>query len=247
MQFEAGAASDVGRRRSGNEDCYVTSPGIGFYIVADGMGGHRAGQVASELAVEAARKAIEALADASASLVEKCRYAVSSANKAIYGAALDNPELAGMGTTLVSVLVEDERAALAHVGDSRAYLVRGLKIRQLTDDHSIVGDLLRRHEISEDDAREHPHRHVLTRALGVRKVVEPDLAELTLLPGDVFVLCSDGLTNHIEDHEIGKLVAEACQAERPDLQAICEGLVELANDRGGEDNITVVLVHCDSD
>lgn len=247
MRFEAGAASDVGRRRSGNEDCYVTSPGIGSTSSqtaweATGRTRPRASWP-SRLRARTSRlwRMLRA------SLAEKCRYAVSSANNAIYGAALDNPGLAGMGTTLISVLVEDEQAALAHVGDSRAYLIRGLKIRQLTDDHSIVGDLLRRHEISEDDAREHPHRQVLTRALGVRKVVEPDLAELTLSLGDVFVLCSDGLTYHIEDHEIGKLVAEACQAERPDLQAICDGLVELANDRGGEDNITVILVHCDSD
>jgi serine/threonine protein phosphatase PrpC len=146
----------------------------------------------------------------------------------------------GMGTTVVALLVEAERGAIAHVGDSRAYRVRAGRIRQLTDDHSIVGELLRRQEITADDAREHPHRHVLTRALGVRGHVQPDLAELTLAPGDVFVLCSDGLTNHVEDHEIAKLVSEAA-----DLEAGCASLIDLANRRGGEDNITVVLARCD--
>jgi protein phosphatase len=146
-----------------------------------------------------------------------------------------------MGTTRVAVLADQERAALAHVGDSRAYLIRGRRIRQLTDDHSIVGELLRRREISEDAAREHPHRHVLTRALGVRRSVEPDLVELTLEPRDVFVLCSDGLTNHVEDHEIAKWV---CGGD-DDLQEICEQLIDLANGRGGEDNSTVLLARCE--
>ena len=145
-----------------------------------------------------------------------------------------------MGTTLVALLVVEGRAALAHVGDSRAYLIRSNRIRQLTDDHSIVGELLRRNEISEDAAREHPHRHVLTRALGVRRAVEPDLAELTPEPGDLFVLCSDGLTNHVEDHEIAKTILDD-----EDLQEACERLVDLANGRGGEDNTTLVAVRCE--
>jgi protein phosphatase len=118
--------------------------------------------------------------------------------------------------------------------------VRNRRIRQLSDDHSVVGELLRRHEISADDAREHPHRHVLTRALGVRGHVQPDLAELTPEAGDLFVLCSDGLTNHVEDHEIAKLVLESS-----DLDACCAALIELANRRGGEDNTTVVLARFD--
>ena len=142
-----------------------------------------------------------------------------------------------MGTTVVSLLAADGRVALAHVGDSRAYLVRGGRIRQLTDDHSVVGELVRRREITESAAREHPHRHVLTRAVGVRREVAPDLAELTSSPGDLFVLCSDGLTGLVRDEEI----AEAANAGT-DLDAICAQLVDLANERGGEDNITVVLV-----
>src|SRR5574338_596530 len=218
MMLRAAASTDVGLRRRINEDRYALAPELGLYLVADGMGGHTAGQVASELAAEAALQAIRALETTSR----------------------ERPELAGMGTTFVSLLAGRGRAALAHVGDSRAYLVRGGRIRQLTDDHSIVGELLRRHEISEDAAREHPHRHVLTRALGVRRAVEPDLAELTPFPGDRFVLCSDGLTNHVEDHEIAKAVSEG-----DDLQEICERLIDLANGRGGEDNTTLVVVRCE--
>ncbi len=245
MHLQAAAESDVGLRRRENEDRYAVSPPLGFYAVADGMGGHKAGQVASALAVEAAIAAVSALEEATASLAEKCRYAVSSANRAIFDAAMARSDYAGMGTTFVGLLIDKDRAAIAHVGDSRAYRLRNKSLRQLTDDHSIVADLLRRQEISEDDAREHPHRHVLTRALGVRRTVEPDLAELTLAHGDVFVLCSDGLTNHVEDHEIEKLVAEACRDDAsPRLEEACDELIGLANSRGGEDNISVVLVRC---
>ncbi len=182
MILRAAASTDVGLRRKENEDRYALSPQLGLYLVADGMGGHTAGQVASELAAETALQAIQTLEGAAASLAERLRYAVAAANRAIYSKAQQHTEYAGMGTTLVAFLADQERAALAHVGDSRAYLIRGRRIRQLTDDHSIVGELLRRREISEDAAREHPHRHVLTRALGVRRSVEPDLVELALEP-----------------------------------------------------------------
>ena len=242
MIFRASASSDVGLRRKHNEDRYALAPEQGFYLVADGMGGHTAGQVASQLASEAALRAIQALDGASATLAEKLRYAMAAANREVFETARQQPEYAGMGTTVVAILGDGGRAALAHVGDSRAYLVRQRRIRQLTDDHSIVGELLRRNEISEDAAREHPHRHVLTRALGVRDVVEPDLAEITPEPDDVFVLCSDGLTNHVEDHEIAKAIAEMTE-----LQETCDSLVDLANHRGGEDNATVLIARAEED
>jgi len=240
MRLQTAAQTDVGQRRQANEDRYALDPELGLFLVADGMGGHRAGRTASELASAAAMAAIHTLQDAPASLSERLRYAVAAANREIFSMAAEQSELAGMGTTLVMLLAGDDRAALAHVGDSRAYLVRGGGIRQLTDDHSLVGELLRRQKISEDDAREHPHRHVLTRALGVRPAVEPDLAELTPLAGDVFVLCSDGLTNHVLDAEIAKIVSA-----HEDLDPACAALVECANARGGEDNITCVLVRCE--
>lgn len=234
--LRAAGSTDVGLRRRENEDAFALAPELGLCVVADGMGGHTAGQVASQLAAEAVHQAIQMLDEGPATPSEKLRYAVSAANRAVHGTARQRPECAGMGTTLVALLFEGQRAALAHVGDSRAYLLRGDRIRQLTDDHSIVGELLRRREISEDAAREHPHRHVLTRAVGVRAAVEPDLAELTPTPGDVFVLCSDGLTSHVEDHEIAKVIGE-----EDDLQEASQRLVDLANHRGGEDNTTVVV------
>jgi protein phosphatase len=236
MILRTAASSDVGLRRRGNEDRFAVVPELGLCLVADGMGGHSAGQVASALAAEAVVASLREIAGGSASATEKLRRAIEDANRAIYAASRQRSEYSGMGTTVVALLAEGGRASLAHVGDSRAYRVRDRRIRQLTDDHSIVGELLRRHEISADDAREHPHRHVLTRALGVRGHVQPDLAELTPEAGDVFVLCSDGLTNHVEDQEIAKLALES-----PDLDECCEALIELANHRGGEDNTTVVL------
>ena len=240
MILRTGVRTDIGRRRSANEDCYALDAELGVYLVADGMGGHTAGKVASELAATAAVRAVRALAGANASLAEKLRYSVAASNRAIFEAARAKPELAGMGTTLVALLAGGERLALAHVGDSRAYRVRAGGIRQLTDDHSLVAELVRRREISESAARGHPHRHVLTRALGVRPAVEPDLVELTPAEGDVFALCSDGLTGLVRDEEIARAINTG-----GDLDAVCEVLVDLANERGGEDNITILLVRCE--
>jgi protein phosphatase len=240
MKLSAAARSDVGMRRTANEDAYAVAPALGLYLVADGMGGHVAGQLASRLAAEHTVEALELVADRTATLTEKLRYCVAAANHHVFATAQGKPEVAGMGTTLVAVLAGGGRLALAHVGDSRAYLVRGGRIRQLTDDHSLVAELVRRREISPDAAHGHPHRHVLTRAVGVRRSVDPDLAELTPAPGDVIVLCSDGLTTHVQDPEIAAIVAA-----ESDLEQACERLVALANARGGEANITVALVRCD--
>jgi protein phosphatase len=240
MLLTAAASTDVGLRRRANEDRYALAPELGFYLVADGMGGHAAGQLASRLAAEGAVQALRTLEGAAASLTEKLRYAVAAANREIFSATEKKPEYRGMGTTLVALLAGGERIALAHVGDSRAYLVRAGRIRQLTDDHSLVAELVRRREITATAARGHPHRHVLTRALGVRRSVEPDLAELTPAGGDLFVLCSDGLTGHVSDAEIAAAAEGAA-----DLGATCARLVELANARGGEDNITVAVVRCE--
>ena len=242
MNLCAAALTDVGLRRRVNEDRYALADDLGLYLVADGMGGHTAGQLASELASEATVNTLRTLVDASASLTEKLRYSVSAANREILSTAEAKPELTGMGTTLVALLAGPDRIALAHVGDSRAYLVRGGRIRQLTDDHSLVAELVRRQEISERAARGHPHRHVLTRALGVRRSVEADLAELTPAVDDTFVLCSDGLTTHVQDDEIEATVLSAAE-----LEEACDRLVDMANARGGEDNITVVLVRCEKD
>lgn len=238
MIVRSAARSDVGRRRAQNEDRFLVDEPLGLFLVADGMGGHNAGQRASEIAVEAARRAVAA--PRAGSLSERLRQALADANHAVWDAARGDPDLAGMGTTAVALLVEDARAALAHVGDSRAYLLRAGALRQLTHDHSLVAELVRRHELSESAARAHPHRHVLTRALGVRPDAAPDLAELELGEGDRFLLCSDGLTAHVDD---GELAGHAAGEGDPD--GVCEALVDLANARGGEDNVTVVLVRCE--
>ncbi|MCH7868838.1 MAG: Stp1/IreP family PP2C-type Ser/Thr phosphatase [Myxococcales bacterium] len=240
MILQASAATDVGLRRRMNEDRYALVPDLGLYLVADGMGGHRAGQMASQIAAETAVRTIFALEGAVISLSEKLRQVVACANREIFNAARENPEFEGMGTTLVAILAAEGRLALAHVGDSRAYLLRDGLIRPLTDDHSLVAELVRRRQITAEDAREHPHRHVLTCALGVRPQVQGDLLEMTPREGDVFAMFSDGLTTHLRDEEIALALSNT-----PDLQEACDGLISMANDRGGEDNITVVLVRCE--
>lgn len=242
MMLTAAARTDVGLRRTVNEDCFALAADLGLYLVADGMGGHTAGQLASRLATAGTVAALRRAATTDATPTEKLRYCIAAANRHVFDTAQKKPELAGMGTTLVAVLASPGRIALAHVGDSRAYLIRAGRIRQLTDDHSLVAELVRRQEISAVAARGHPHRHVLTRALGVRRAVEADLAEFTPVPGDVMVLCSDGLTSHVEDGEIAEAVAGAGE-----LESVCSSLVDLANERGGEDNITVVLIRCGDD
>jgi len=231
------ASSDVGRVRSVNQDRFARAPDLGCYLVADGMGGHQGGEKASQLAVEAVLDALRSSHSAKQSLSERLRYALAWANRRIFETACAHAECAGMGTTIVALLIDGGRAALAHVGDSRAYLIRDGGIRQLTRDHSIVGELLRRQQISEQAARAHPHRHVLTRALGVRPSVEPDLLELALCSGDVFALCTDGLTGYLQEGEIAEFFADGS-----DLEEVCKSMIEAANSRGGEDNITAVLV-----
>jgi len=242
IKIQCVGMTDVGKVRVANEDSMAVDPALGLFVVADGMGGHKAGKHASSMDVERLVETIRALGGVQTSGAERLRAATTHANTEIYEAGQAAEELSGMGTTLVALFISDQRAALAHVGDSRAYLVRSGRIRQLTDDHSVVGELLRRNEISERAARDHPHRHVITRALGVRPKVEPDLGEIAPLAGDTFVLCSDGLTNHLEDDDIMKL-----STAEDNLEANCRRMVELAKKRGGRDNITVILVRCDED
>jgi serine/threonine protein phosphatase PrpC len=237
MKLEAAACTDVGLRREANEDSFAMATSLGLYLVADGMGGHNAGRVASEVAAERAVASVDALSGSELGPAAKLRRAVADANDEIRRRSAEEKGLSGMGTTVAALLVSNGRVALAHVGDSRVYLVRSGAIRQLTEDHSIVGDLIRQQKISEADAREHPHRHVLTRALGVAPEASPDVAELTPLSGDTFVLCSDGLTGHLHETDIRDHVAGDCS-----LQQKCEALVETANRRGGLDNITALLV-----
>lgn len=242
MLLRSAASTHVGMRRQANEDCYAIVPDLGLYLVADGMGGHRAGQIASQFASKAAIREVGEWKDSNVPLARRLARAVASANREIFAAAEAKPELSGMGTTFVGLLFGGDHVALAHVGDSRAYLLRQGRLCALTEDHSIVAELVRRGELGEIEAASHPHRHVLTRALGVRPSIEPDLAELTPQPDDVFILCSDGLTIHVSGSEI----VERVRDER-NIELAATGLIDAANRAGGVDNTTVLLVRYEKD
>lgn len=232
MKISVGSATDVGRARSANEDAYFRDDEGGVFAVADGMGGHRAGDVASSTAVEA----VEELLSEGASLVD----AIVAANAAVFTRAQQNPEMRGMGTTVTAAQVADESALLAHVGDSRAYLLRDGQLTQITEDHSLVEELVREGRLSPEEAAVHPQRSIITRALGVDEDVEVDTYEIDLLPDDRIVICSDGLTSMVRDDEIVRIL----RAE-DDPQVAADNLVEAANRAGGEDNITVLVIHAE--
>ena len=229
--------SDVGRVRSGNEDALLI--GANVFAVADGMGGHRGGEVASATALEPlteldARR-FDAAEDALAALTD----AVVRANADVARRSSVDPDLHGMGTTLTAVLVDGRDAHLVHVGDSRAYLARGDRFVQLTDDHTLVQALLDQGRITAEEVATHPHRSVITRAIGVASDVDVDGLRLTLRDGDRIVLCSDGLTGVVDDATIARAVREQEPA------AAVDTLVDAANAAGGPDNITVVIVSVD--
>ncbi|MGA0123186.1 MAG: Stp1/IreP family PP2C-type Ser/Thr phosphatase, partial [Gaiellales bacterium] len=224
---EAVACTDVGRLRQSNEDALILSDPV--FAVADGMGGARAGEVASAMAVAA----LHGLDGGPDDLV----IALEGANARIHRAAREDASLAGMGTTLTAAVVHGDEVAIAHVGDSRAYLWRDGVLRQVTDDHSLVAELIRRGALTPAEAERHPQRSVITRALGAEAGVEVDLVRLAPQAGDLLLLCSDGLTGMIGDGEIGRILG----AGEP-LQQAARVLVQAANGAGGEDNVTVVLV-----
>jgi protein phosphatase len=223
-------ASDTGRRRRRNEDNYVVAPPL--FAVADGMGGAQAGEVASRLAASA----LEGGDSDSLSGPERIDALIQEANRRIYDRASTDPTASGMGTTMTVALVEGMVVAIGHVGDSRAYLVRGEQMEQLTDDHSLVNELLKSGRLSEEEAHVHPQRSVITRAVGTDPDVDVDGFTIEAEEGDVFLLCSDGLTDMVEDEEILELV----HANRDDLDKAVKALVTAANRGGGEDNITAV-------
>jgi len=223
-------ATDTGRRRRRNEDAYVAQPPL--FAVADGVGGARAGEVASRLAAAAA------LEDTSAggSAEERVAGLIQEANRRVHRAATQDSARSGMGTTMTVALVEDGAVAIGHVGDSRAYRLRSGGLEQLTEDHSLVGELMRSGNLSPEEARVHPQRNVVTRALGSDPDVDVDTFSVDARPGDVFLLCSDGLSSMVGDDEIQKTL----ERYRSDLDAAVKTLIRQALKAGGEDNITVV-------
>jgi protein phosphatase len=220
--------SDTGRVRRHNEDRSLGRPPV--IAVADGMGGAKAGEVAAQLAVEEVARLEEPVA------VGDVRAAVGRANSAIRRMARDDPEKSGMGTTFTAAMLEDGRLDVVHVGDSRAYLWRDGRLRQLTEDHSVVAELVRRGSISPEDAETHPHRNVITRALGAEPEVAVDTFSEYLRDGDVVLLCSDGLSSYVSEEDIAAALTDAVT-----LADAAKALVERANGAGGTDNVTVVL------
>jgi protein phosphatase len=222
--------TDTGRQRRDNEDsAFARSP---LFVVADGMGGAQAGEVASRMAVEAFQRELSPQGSPEERLADRAK----DANRRIYEISSSEHERAGMGTTLTAVYLDDSALAIAHVGDSRAYLLRDGRLSRLTQDHSLVGELVRRGKLTEQQAAEHPQRSIITRALGVDAEVQVDTWTYPARPGDVVLLCSDGLTSMITEERIAAILGEAS-----DLDRAAERLIDEANEAGGRDNITVVI------
>jgi len=234
------ARTDIGPVRALNEDSfYVPAAGEEFCCVADGMGGHNAGEVASAIAVETIANRLR---DRRLAPHERLRRAVYAANAAIYDKARENAGMSGMGTTATVLLIENGEAHIAHVGDSRCYLLRNKVLMQLTSDHTLVEELLLQGAITPADARNHPNRNVITRALGTELSVKVDLLRVRVQKGDVFLLCSDGLTGPVSDHNIMEILTSRMKGENK-----ISALVELAIDAGGHDNITALLAYAEED
>ena len=230
-------ASDTGRRRRRNEDNYVVAPPL--FAVADGMGGAQAGEVASRLAASA----LEAGDSDGLEGTTRIDSLIQEANRRIYDRASTDPTASGMGTTMTVALVEGMTVAIGHVGDSRAYLVRGEQMEQLTEDHSLVNELLKTGKLSEEEAQVHPQRSVITRAVGTDPDVDVDGFTIEAQDGDVFLICSDGLSDMVSDEEILELLHQ----NRDDLDKAVKALVAAANRGGGEDNITAVAFRISSE
>lgn len=231
----AAGLSDIGKVRTSNEDAYLAGDSV--YAVADGMGGHVAGEVAASTALEPIGALDGKIFGSSSDAVTALRDAVVEANQRVAQMAHDEPSYRGMGTTLTAALVEGQRLHVAHVGDSRAYLLRDGQFSQLTDDHTLVQHLVNEGQITLGEAAHHPQRSIITRAIGVSDEIDVDSLTIELLPDDVLLLCSDGLTGVVDDATI------AGHINRPDPpQEVLHRLVAAANDAGGPDNITAILL-----
>jgi PPM family protein phosphatase len=228
---QLGHATDTGRKRRRNEDDYVVEPPL--FAVADGMGGAQAGELASSLAAGAVREDEGEVGSGERHVAEL----IQEANRRVYQRSSEDAAVSGMGTTMTVALVEDGTVAFGHVGDSRAYLIRDDKLEQLTEDHSLVAELVRSGKLSPEEAETHPQRSVITRALGTDPDVDVDTFSIETKPGDLFMICSDGLTSMVGDEVILQTVAE----HRDNLQSAAKALIRAANKGGGEDNITVVF------
>ena len=241
--------TNVGMKRNHNEDNFAVLDEDHLYIVADGMGGHASGEVASKMAIDTLREFFKATsADPEATWpykMDKSRgyeenrliTGIKLANLRIYEAAQRDPKLRGMGTTIVSILVVDDGVLVGHVGDSRVYRLRDAKLEQLTEDHSLLNDYIKMKRLTDEEIANFPHKNVIVRALGMKDSVKVDTMLDGPKPGDVYILCSDGLSGPVSDEEL----REISTASINDLKGACAKLIERANANGGPDNITVVM------
>jgi len=253
MRITSCGMTDVGVKRTNNEDNYLINDELNLFVVCDGMGGHAGGEFASAIAVNTVEEvltSIEIRPDAENFSVEdganpvevareKLRYAIRLAGKRIYQRALEDTEYKGMGTTCLVLIVDNGNAFIAHVGDSRGNLVRDGKIEQITEDHSLVNERVRAGLITEDEAKTHKLKNIITRSLGFMEDVEIDLSVHAVRRDDFFVLCSDGLSNFMETEEIGECVLSYGP------QDAARKMIETACERGGDDNVTVVVARVD--
>jgi len=252
FKISAHGVSDVGMRRDHNEDSFLVDLDLGLFVVADGMGGHAGGEHASRLAVETIQREVRAARESTGGAFERpdgiedsplpdvMRQAVEAACAAIFDAAQTDTELAGMGTTVTAALMDGNHAFVAHVGDSRCYLLRDGKIYQVSEDHSLVNEQIKAGAISPEEARTSRFKNIITRSVGFERTVAVDLMGIELQVDDRFVVCCDGLSNLVEDPEILAI------ADGPSLVEAAERLVALANERGGDDNITVIVARVDA-
>ena len=249
MKLSVGAQTDVGMVRNNNEDNFFIIPEKGLLVVADGMGGHASGEIASKMAIDVIRDYFDGLSNGQEKLIgtyldefsrstNRMASAMRLANMAVYEASRSSPQWHGMGTTLACVFVENNRLSIAHVGDSRVYLIRAGEIEQLTDDHSLVYEQVKRDLITKEEAEKSEMKNILTRAIGIAPDVDVDIDEMSLADGDILLLCTDGLTGMVLDDQILSVVT----ATR-DPNAACDTLIRLANENGGRDNVTVVTAY----
>ena len=242
MHITCAGRTDVGIIRSGNEDNYLMVPDRGIFVVADGMGGHAAGEVASEMAVRSVARDLGSLRGLSDDQVaERMRVSIRTANSTIFQRTLTEHDKRGMGTTVTALVLYDTRFLIGQVGDSRCYLLRDAKLTQITKDHSYVQEQVDAGYLTPEQARAHPYSNVITRCVGANSDVMPDVYVGAVRPKDVFLLASDGLTGMLEDHQL----AEVLHADRMPQEQV-DDLVAEANRHGGLDNITAIIVRIDS-
>lgn len=241
--MEIGFKTSKGRIRDINQDYYYISSNMEYplFIIADGMGGHKAGEVASKMAVEIISSNLESESDNfnmdDDYIVSIIRNSIWRANEEIYNKSLKTEECSGMGTTVTLAWYINGKIYIGHVGDSRAYLLRDNNLYQVTKDHSLVEELIRNGSISREEAKHHPQKNIITRAVGTSEEIESDIIIKEKTKGDILLLCTDGLSNMLSDDEIKDLLIQ-----NGDIQKACEYLVELSNDKGGFDNISVVAI-----